>query len=85
MELARLSYKSGTYEDYVRLRGLKRLGEKNWQRHIAYCVAGLIEAIHPDDVILGGGNAKRLEEMPPGCRIGDNTHAFLGLMNVETT
>jgi polyphosphate glucokinase len=78
MELAHLSYKSGTYEDYVGLRGLRRLGKEKWQRHIAYCVARLIDAIHPDDVVLGGGNAKRLKEMPPGCRIGDNAHAFLG-------
>jgi polyphosphate glucokinase len=35
MELAHLSYKNGSYEDYVGLRGLKRLGKKKWQRHVA--------------------------------------------------
>jgi polyphosphate glucokinase len=78
MELAHLSYKGGTYEDYVGIRGLKRLGKKKWERHVAYCVARLIDAIHPDDVVLGGGNAKRLKELPPGCRAGDNSNAFLG-------
>jgi polyphosphate glucokinase len=78
MELAHLSYKNRTYEDYVGIRGLKRLGKKKWQRHVAYCVARLIDAIHPDDVVLGGGNAKRLEELAPGCRAGDNANAFLG-------
>jgi len=78
MELAHLSYKNRTYEDFVGLRGLKRLGKKKWQRHVTYCVARLIDAIHPDDVVLGGGNAKRLEELPPGCRAGDNANAFLG-------
>lgn len=78
MELGHLSYKNGTYEDYVGLRGLKRFGKKKWQRHVEYGVARLIEAIHPDDVVLGGGNAKKLKEMPPGCRAGDNANAFVG-------
>ena len=78
MELGHLSYKNGTYEDYVGLRGLKRFGKKKWQRHVAFGVARLIDAIHPDDVVLGGGNAKKLKEMPPGCRAGDNANAFLG-------
>ena len=78
MELGHLSYKNGTYEDYVGLRGLKHFGKKKWQRHVAFGVARLIDAIHPDDVVLGGGNAKKLKEMPPGCRAGDNANAFVG-------
>ncbi|MFY9529037.1 MAG: ROK family protein, partial [Candidatus Acidiferrales bacterium] len=36
MELAHLPYKKGkTYEDYLGLRGLKRLGKKKWRRHVA--------------------------------------------------
>jgi predicted NBD/HSP70 family sugar kinase len=30
MELGHLPYKRGTYEDYVGLRGLERLGKKKW-------------------------------------------------------
>jgi polyphosphate glucokinase len=78
LELGHLSYKNGTYEDYVGLRGLKRLGEKKWRRHVAYCVARLIDVLHPDDVVLGVGNAKKLKEFPPACRAGDNANAFLG-------
>jgi polyphosphate glucokinase len=77
MELAHLSYKNGTVEDYVGLRGLKR-GKKKWRHHVAFVVARLMEALHPDDVVLGGGNAKLLKKLPPGCRIGDNANAFLG-------
>jgi polyphosphate glucokinase len=54
MELGHLSYKNGTYEDYIGLRGLRRLGKKRWRRHVAYGVARLIVALHPDDVVLGG-------------------------------
>ncbi|WP_296806117.1 hypothetical protein [Thiocapsa sp.] len=32
----------------------------------------------PVDVVLGGGNAKRLTELPAGCRSGDNANACVG-------
>jgi polyphosphate glucokinase len=78
MELGHLSYKKGTYEDYVGARGLKRLGKKKWARHVDFGVARLIDALHPDDVVLGGGNAKKLKKLPPGCRKGENANAFIG-------
>jgi polyphosphate glucokinase len=78
MELGHLSFKRGTYEDYVGLRGLKSLGKKKWEHYVEFGVARVIAAFHPDDVVLGGGNAKRLKKLPPGCRRGDNDNAFLG-------
>ena len=78
MELAHLSFKNGTYEDYVGLRGLKRFGKNKWERYVAYGVARLVDALHPDDVVLGGGNTRKLKHLPPGCRRGDNVNAFLG-------
>jgi predicted NBD/HSP70 family sugar kinase len=78
MELGYLSYKKGTFEDYLGIRGLARLGKKRWQEHVTFAVSRLKEALHPDDVVLGGGNAKKLRVLPPGCRLGDNALAFLG-------
>ena len=78
MELAHLPYRKGTYEDYVGIRGLERLGKKKWRRYVSDVVARLIAALEPDDVVLGGGNVKKLKELPPGCRAGDNDNAFLG-------
>ena len=79
MELGHLPYKKkGTYEDYVGRRGLKRLGKKKWRRHVVEVVERLTAALGPDDVVLGGGNVKKLKELPPGCRAGDNANAFLG-------
>jgi polyphosphate glucokinase len=78
MELGHLPYKKATFEYYVGLRGLKRCGKKKWKKHVADVVARLIAALEPDDVILGGGNVKKLDELPPGCRAGDNANAFLG-------
>jgi polyphosphate glucokinase len=79
MELGHLPYRKGrTYEDYLGLRGLKRLGKKQWRRHVAAVVEQLTRALEPDDVVIGGGNAKRLTELPMGCRFGDNANAFVG-------
>jgi polyphosphate glucokinase len=78
MELGHLPYKKGTYEDYLGIRGLDRRGKKKWSQHVADVVALLIAALEPDDVVLGGGNVKKLKELPPHCRAGDNANAFLG-------
>jgi len=78
MELAHLPYRKGTYEDYVGLRGLEKRGKKKWRRHVEDVVARLSAALEPDDVVLGGGNARKLKDLPPGSRLGDNANAFLG-------
>jgi polyphosphate glucokinase len=41
-------------------------------------VQRLIVALEPDEVVIGGGNAKKLKELPHACRPGDNINAFLG-------
>ncbi len=79
MELAHLPYKKGrTYEDYVGLAGLKRLGKRKWRRHVNEVVKLLKTAFEADCVVLGGGNAKLLRKLSPGCRLGDNANAFRG-------
>ena len=78
MELAHLPYKKETYEDYVGERSLEKRGKKKWRGHVADVVGRLIAALEPDDVVLGGGNVKKLKELPRGCREGDNANAFLG-------
>ena len=78
MELGHLPYRKATYEDYVGLRGLEKHGKKKWRRYVEDVVARLIAALEPDDVVLGGGNVKKLKELPKGSRAGDNANAFLG-------
>jgi len=78
MELAHLPYRKATYEDYVGLRGLLRFGKKKWRKHVEDVVAKLGAALEVDDIVIGGGNAMKLERLPPGCRLGDNANAFLG-------
>jgi polyphosphate glucokinase len=79
MELAHLPYRNGkTYEDYVGLRGLKRLGRRKWEREVGKVVAQLRAALEPEQIILGGGNAKKLKKLPPGTILGNNQNAFKG-------
>jgi polyphosphate glucokinase len=78
MELGHLPYKRRTFEDYVGVRGYDRLGKKKWRKEVADVVARLIAALEPEDVVLGGGNVKKLKELPPRCREGNNANAFLG-------
>jgi polyphosphate glucokinase len=78
-ELAHLPYMKGrTYEDYVGRAGLKRLGRKKWQRHVNDVVVRLRDALEVDDVVVGGGNAKKLKMLPRGVRRGTNANAFVG-------
>jgi len=79
MELAHLPYRKGrTYEDYIGLDGLQRLGRKKWRQQVRDVVEQLKTALQADYVVIGGGNVKELDEMPPGARPGNNANAFLG-------
>ncbi len=79
MELAHLSYKNGkTYEDYLGLRGLEGMGKKKWRRYVAKITKKLKIALDADYVVLGGGNCKKLKELPPGAQLGNNENAFVG-------
>jgi polyphosphate glucokinase len=78
MELGHLPYRKTTYEDYIGIRGLKRFGKKKWRKYVADVVERLAVALEPDDIVLGGGNVKQLQELPKGCRQGDNANAFVG-------
>jgi polyphosphate glucokinase len=78
MELGHLPYKKSIYEDYVGRRGLERYGKKKWRRNVADVVARFIAALEPDDTVIGGGNVKKLNSLPPGSRAGENDNAFAG-------
>lgn len=79
MELAHLPFRKGkSFEDYVGVRGRERNGTRKWRGHVAETVRLLRAAVLPDVVVLGGGNAKALKEIPAGCVLGANSNAFLG-------
>jgi polyphosphate glucokinase len=79
LELAHLPYKNGlTYEDYIGEAGLKHLGKRKWRKHVEIIAAKLKFAMQADYVVLGGGNARLIEKLPPDTRLGDNSNAFRG-------
>jgi len=79
MELAHLPYKDGrTFEDFLGEDALEGLGVAAWRREVASVIARLQAAMEPDYVVLGGGNVRLLDDLPAGCRRGDNANAFAG-------
>ena len=78
MEIGHLPYKESTYEDYVGARGLEKHGKAKWRKHVADVVRRFKAALDPSDVVVGGGNVKKLKKLPKGCRAGDNANAFIG-------
>jgi len=84
MELGHLPYKKATFEDYVGIRGLKKYGKQKWRCHVVDVVQRLIDALEPEDVVLGGGNVHKLKHLPARCRGGDNGNALLGGLRLWT-
>lgn len=83
LELAHLPYREGrTFEDYLGIRGLERMGLEKWQKHVGLVAEMLRLALVADHVVLGGGNVKKMTRMPRHCRRGDNRFAFRGGMRL---
>src|SRR5215470_2657489 len=65
MELAHLPYRNGkTFEQRVGAAALKRVGRKKWQREVDDVLKRLLAALEPDYVMLGGGNAGKIDRLP---------------------
>lgn len=79
LELAHLPYKKGkTFEEYVGLAGLQERGKKHWRKSVVDVIERLSAAMVCDCVVLGGGNAKLMKELPEGVVLGANTNAIQG-------
>jgi polyphosphate glucokinase len=83
MELGHLQRNKGRhYESYLGNHGRKRLGNKKWRAEVHQVVEDFRKAFLPDEIVLGGGNARRLNELPPHTRLGDTLAAFHGGMRI---
>jgi len=79
LELGDLPYGNGDIiEDYLGKSGMKQLGEKAWKREVLRAVLSLKKSLIADYVVLGGGSAKKFDELPSGIEPGQNRNAFLG-------
>ncbi len=56
------AFKWGSYNDYVGDGARKKLGEKHWNRRVRKALGALDALVVPDLILVGGGNAKRVDE-----------------------
>ena len=79
LELGCLPYGPGeTIFDRVGAAGLESHGEEAWRASVAEVTRLLREAFTADYVLLGGGNATRVDPLPADTRRGGNEDAFAG-------
>lgn len=79
LELGQLLYDGDrTLNQMLSRRGLERLGKNAWRSAVNHVVTALMRAFLADYVVIGGGNAKNVKELPPGVRRGHNLTAFRG-------
>jgi polyphosphate glucokinase len=78
LELGHLPFRKKTFEDYVSARALEKRGKKRWRKDVLEVVERLTAAMEPDYVVIGGGGADKLDELPPNVKLGDNEFAFVG-------
>ena len=79
LELGDLPYGNGDIiEDFLGKSGMKQLGEKKWKREVLRAVLSLKKSLIADYVVLGGGSAKKFDQLPRGIERGHNRNAFLG-------
>ncbi|TVQ38375.1 MAG: ROK family protein [Geminicoccaceae bacterium] len=79
LEIQHLPYRDGlSFEDWTGTRAIDRFGLAVWRKHLAIVTQRLKDATVAEYVVLGGGNVRHLEELPPHCHRGANANAFLG-------
>jgi hypothetical protein len=79
LELGDLPYRDHRIiEDFLGKTGIDELGGKEWEREVRFAVDQLRKSVIADYVVLGGGKAKKLRELPEGTELGHNRNAFLG-------
>ncbi len=83
LALGHLKFSRGdTFEHCLGRAGMELRGLKRWSRAVYRAAATLRDAFLADYVVLGGGNAKHLEELPEGCRRGSNHNAYFGGLRI---
>ena len=71
-------WENETFDHYLSRAGLTRHGKKRWRQAVAEAAAMLKNMFFADYVVLGGGNAAEIKELPPDCRRGGNHNAYFG-------
>jgi hypothetical protein len=59
-------------------KALETRGSKAFREAVDQAAVILKNAFLADYVVLGGGNAKKIKDLPEGCRRGGNHNAYFG-------
>jgi hypothetical protein len=79
LALGHLPFRDGLdFGHYLSRKGLKLHGTIVWRNAVLEAGASLQAAFFADYVVLGGGNAKKLGDLPDGFRKGGNHNAYFG-------
>jgi polyphosphate glucokinase len=79
LELSMLRWdRKASIGDVVSREAMKRLGKTEWSATVTQVIGSLTQAFAADYTVIGGGNARYIEQMPPGARLGHNQTAFRG-------
>ena len=79
IEIGKIKFsKTERFMDRLSKESMKKDGIKVWLEAVHEAVALLRDVFHPDEIVLGGGNAKLIEPMPENCRLANNTSAYVG-------
>ena len=71
-----------TFNHYLSRAGLTLHGKKRWRQALAEATAMLKSAFFADYVVLGGGNADEIKDLPEGCR-GDRSSRHAGQITLK--
>lgn len=85
LEIAHLPFRKHTFEDYVSEAYRAKHGNGKWSKQVDQVVDALLHALEPDYVVLGGGNARRIKDLPAATKLGENANAFLGGFRIWKT
>ena len=78
LELAHLPYQDKTFEDVLGQRGLEALGVEKWRQAVLEGAELLRAAVAAEYIVVGGGNVRLFDTLPPKFRRGHNDKAFEG-------
>ena len=78
LEGGHLPFRDSTFETHVGNASLTQIGKKQWKELVYETIERFRSCFQPDEIVLGGGNSKYLDELPANCRLGSNKNAFTG-------
>jgi polyphosphate glucokinase len=80
LELAHHPFRHGaTYEEYVGMPALEKVGKKKWNRRVGRVVAQILPVWNPRRLYVGGGNAELVTaDLPPVATLVSNVAGLLG-------